>query len=442
MLIMLSALRRRLGALIWSPDAVQTLPLRILVILARFCQALIRDIATGQLTLRAMSLVYTTLLSLVPLLAFSFSLLKGVGVHRQMEPLLQNFLAPIGEEQSAELTAEIIGFVDNLQGALLGGVGLVFLAFVVVSMVQKVEESMNYIWQVDSARSMVRKFSGYLSAMLLGPLMMALALGLIATLSSVALVQRLMEIEPLGTLLLALGRATPYALLIAVFSFLYVLLPNTRVRLLPALSGGLFAGITWVAASSVFAEVVAQSTRISAIYSSFAIVILALIWLYVSWLVLLLGAQLAYYVQHPEHLRDGRRHPDLSALTREHAGLAAMLLVGRDFLAPEQPWRPATLAARFRLPQESLAPVLSALREAGLLVETADGHLMPGRSLESIRLVDVLSAVRGDDEILPRLRDRWSSRALEIWEEADRAVFERFGETTLADLVREGRPDP
>lgn len=434
---MLSAVRRRLSTLVWNPEAVQRLPLRILVIVARFCQALGRDIMTGQLTLRAMSLVYTTLMSLVPLLAFSFSLLKGVGVHRQLEPLLQNFLAPIGEEKSVELTTELIGFVDNLQGALLGGVGLVFLIFVVVSMVQKVEESMNYIWQVDAARSMARKLSGYLSAMLLGPLMMALALGLIATLSSVALVQRLMEIEPFGSMLLVLGRATPYALLIAVFTFLYVLLPNTRVKLLPALIGGVFAGVAWVTASSVFAQIVAQSTRISAIYSSFAIVIMTLIWLYVSWLILLLGAQLAYYVQHPEHLRRGRRHPDLSALAREHTGLAAMLLVARDFLAPEQPWRANTLATRFRLPQESLAPVLTALREAGLLVETAEGHLMPGRSLESIRLVEVLHAVRGRDDVLPRLRDRWPSRALEIWEEADGAVLAHFGDTTLLEVVRD-----
>ncbi len=432
---MLSALHRRLSTLIWSPDAAQTRPLRALVMVARFSQALGRDIIAGQLTLRAMSLVYTTLLSLVPLLAFSFSLLKGVGVHRQLEPLLKSFLAPIGEEQSAELTAELIGFVDNLQGALLGGVGLVFLVFVVVSMVQKVEESMNYIWQVDSARSLVHKISGYLSAMLLGPLMMALALGLVATLSSVAVLQRLMAVEPLGSILAVLGWITPYALLIAVFTFLNVLLPNTRVRFFPALTGGIFAAVTWVTASSIFADVVAQSTRISAIYSSFAIVILALIWLYVSWLILLLGAQLAYYVQHPEHLRDGRRHPDLSALSREHAGLAVMLLVGRDFLAPEQTWRPTTLATRFGLPQESLAPVLGALHGAGLLVETADGRLMPARALESIRLVEILRAVRGKDSVLPRLRDRWSARALELWQEADEALLEHFGDITLAELV-------
>lgn len=434
--------RQRINSLIWNPDLVRSFPLNILVIIARYIQALTREVMGGQLTLRAMSLVYTTLMSLVPLLAFSFSLLKGVGVHRQMEPLLQNFLAPLGPEKSLELTTQIIAFVDNLQGTLLGGVGLIFLVFIVISMVQKVEDSMNYIWQAQSSRSLASKFSGYLSAMLMGPLMMALALGLIATVSSVAVVQRVLELEPFGTLLVAAGRLMPYLILAITFTFLYVLLPNTRVRLKPAIIGGLLGGIAWAAASSVFAQVVVQSTRISAVYSSFAIVILALVWLYVSWLILLLGAQIAYFVQHPERLRDGRSFPELSALSREHAGLALMLLVGRAFVEPEQAWHPRTLAARFRLPEDRLAPVLESLRTAGLLVDTAEGQLMPGRALEKIRLVDVMAAVRGSDEIVPRAGDRWSARSLELWEQADEAIAQRFGNVSLAELVTEIVPAP
>ena len=433
--------RQRIHNLIWNPDLVRTFPLRIVVVIARYIQALIREVMGGQLTLRAMSLVYTTLMSLVPLLAFSFSLLKGVGVHRQMEPLLLTFLAPLGEEKSLELTTQLIAFVDNLQGTLLGGVGLIFLIFIVISMVQKVEDSMNYIWQVQSSRTLASKFSGYLSAMLMGPLMMALALGLIATISSVAVVQRVLELEPFGTLLVATGRVMPYLILAATFTFLYVLLPNTRVRLKPALIGGLLGGIAWAAASSIFAQVVVQSTRISAVYSSFAIVILALVWLYVSWLILLLGAQIAYFVQHPEHLREGRSFPELSALSREHTGLALMLLVGRAFVDPElTAWHPRTLAARFRLPEDRLAPVLESLRAARLLVDTADGQLMPGRSLEKIRLVDIMAAVRGSDEIVPRAGDRWAARSLELWAQADDAIAQRFGNVSLAELVTDVVP--
>ncbi len=434
--------RQRIQHMIWQTDLVRSRPLRIVVVVARYIQALAREVMGGQLTLRAMSLVYTTLMSLVPLLAFSFALLKGVGVHRQMEPLLRTFLAPLGRDESLELTTQIIAFVDNLQGTLLGGVGLIFLIFVVISMVQKVEDSMNYIWQVQSSRTLASKFSGYLSAMLMGPLMMALALGLIATISSVAIVQRVIELEPFGTVLIAVGWLMPYVMLSATFTFLYVLLPNTRVRLRPAMVGGLLGGVAWVAASSVFAQVVVQSARISAVYSSFAIVILALIWLYVSWLILLLGAQIAYFVQHPEQLRNGRSFPELSALSREHAGLALMLLIARAFVEPEQAWHTRALAARFRLPEDRLAPVIDSLRAAGLVVDTAEGQLMPGRALDRIRLVDVMAAVRGSDEIVPRAGDAWSARALEIWEQADEAIAQRFGDTTMAELVTGVKPAP
>jgi membrane protein len=434
---MFAQLRQRLHALIWDPHLARTPVLRAFAVTMRHAEALIREVMTGQLTLRAMSLVYTTLMSLVPLLAFSFSLLQGAGVHRQLQPILENFLAPLGEEQSIRLTQQIIAFVDNMQGTLLGGVGLVFLIFIVVSMVQKVEASMNYIWRVENARSLPRKFSGYLSAMLLGPLVMALAVGLIAAISGVTLVQRLLELQPLDTAVVAIGWITPYAVLTVIFTLIYMLLPNTRVKPTAALIGGLFGGVAWAVASSVFALFAVEATRIMAIYSSFAIVILALIWLYVSWLILLLGAQLAYFVQNPEQLRTGRVPPQLSALAREHVGLALMLMVARQFLEPEQTWRERTMAARFHVAPGSLAPVLESLREAGLLQQTGDGRLLPGRSLDTIRLVEVLGAVRGNDEILPRSRDPWSARALQIWQQADEAVLQRFGDVTLADIVHD-----
>jgi membrane protein len=167
---------------------------------ARFVYALARDLAEGQLTLRAMSLVYTTLLSLVPLLAFSFSVLKGFGVHRQVEPLLYEFLQPLGEK-GAEITEQIIGFVDNVRGDVLGGIGLALLIYTVISMIQKVEDTFNYIWQVQKSRSLARRFSDYLSVILVGPVLMVTAMGLLATISSSAAMQAIAEVEPFGSLL-------------------------------------------------------------------------------------------------------------------------------------------------------------------------------------------------------------------------------------------------
>ena len=134
------------------------LPGRILAIVLRYLYAIIRDFFSGQLTMRAMSLVYTTLLSVVPLLAFSFAILKGFGVFNQLEPYLTNLLAPLGD-QGEKITAQVLALVDNVKGPVLGGVGLTFFLYTAISTVQKVEESFNYTWYVSKPRSFARRVS-------------------------------------------------------------------------------------------------------------------------------------------------------------------------------------------------------------------------------------------------------------------------------------------
>ncbi|MDZ7644815.1 MAG: YihY/virulence factor BrkB family protein [Woeseiaceae bacterium] len=149
----------------------------------RYLYGLLRDIVYGQLTLRAMSLVYTTLLSIVPLIAFSFSVLKGFGVHQQLEPLLLDFLEPLGE-QGREIGRQVMTLVDNVKGGLLGGISLAFFIYTAISMVQKVEESFNYVWYVTTPRSFARRFTDYAIVLLIGPVAMVIAIGTIASIQS------------------------------------------------------------------------------------------------------------------------------------------------------------------------------------------------------------------------------------------------------------------
>jgi membrane protein len=138
------------------PESIYGQPLWKLTRILRYPYGLIRDILRGDLTLRAMSLVYTTLLSIVPLLALSFSVLKGLGVHRDLEPVLYTFLEPLGQ-RGYDLTNQIMTFVDNVRGDVLGSLGLIFLLYTTVSMIQKVEESFNFVWRVAQPRSLMRR---------------------------------------------------------------------------------------------------------------------------------------------------------------------------------------------------------------------------------------------------------------------------------------------
>ena len=253
---MTDAITNRVEAFLWQPpEHIAKGVARFFLPGLRVLYSLIRDIVAGQLTLRAMSLVYTTLLSMVPLIAFSFSVLKGFGFHKQAEPLLYSFLEPLGPK-GVELTDQVIGFVDNMSGRLLGGIGLLLLVYTVVSMVQKVEGSFNYIWHVQQARSIVRRFSDYLSVILVGPIVMVAAMGMIGSISSHTLVHRLSEIEPFGSTLILAGKLAPVLLLTLLFTFLYVFITNTHVKIVAGVVGGLSAGFMWAIASKLFASFV------------------------------------------------------------------------------------------------------------------------------------------------------------------------------------------
>ncbi len=439
---MSEAAMARIESFLWQPPAsFASGPGRFLLPALRILYSVIRDIAGGQLTLRAMSLVYTTLLSVVPLIAFSFSVLKGFGFHRQAEPLLYNFLQPLGQK-GVELTDQIIGFVDNVSGKLLGGIGLLLLVYTVVSMVQKVESSFNYIWHVQQARSLARRFSDYLSVILVGPVVMVATMGLIGTISSHTFVQRISQVEPVGSTILLAGKFAPVLLLTVLFTFLYVFITNTRVKLGPALIGGVAAGVMWAVGGKLFASFVMGSTKYDAIYTSFAIVIIALIWLYVSWLILLIGSQVAFYVQHPEYMRIGQRRVAALGRQRDAMALELMLRVGQDFLdgTPERDVN--EVAGAIGVPGDTLGPVADCLRRAGLLTITEAGALIPGRDIAGIRLFEIFAALRAAPSSV-RLPDGQAEPGVEsLLDELEASVRATLDDRTLRDLLLEETGSP
>jgi membrane protein len=398
---------------------------------ARGGYALIRDLAAGDLSLRAMSLVYTTMLATVPLLAFSFSVLKGLGVHRELEPLLLNFLEPL-DARAAQISDSIIAFVDNVSGAGLATLSLVILLYTALSLAQKLETSFNFVWRVDRPRSVARRFSEYLSVLLVGPVLMSIAMGLIAAIESTTAMNQLRAMPVVGSWIAGLGALTPYLIVISAFTLLYLFVPNTRVRLRPAALGGVFAGLIWVGSGSLFTRLVVDASRYDAIYSGFAIVIMTMLWLYFSWLILLLGTQLTFYLQNPEYLRYGQRTPSMSNGLRERLAFAVMLLVGRDFADPQHGWRVESLAARIRIPLHLLDPVIGALTQEKLLTETKDSRLVPAKDPHRVTLLEIAAAVRGHG--LNRTAHEWRT-VQSLADRMEQALAGALGHETLGDLI-------
>jgi membrane protein len=346
------------------------------------------------LSIRATSLVYTTLLSLVPFLAVTFSVLKAFGVHQQLEPILSQAFDPLGQK-GVEITTNIIQFVDNLDVGVLGAVGVAGLFYTTYSLIEKIEEALNSIWRVEEGRPLARRITDYLSVVLVGPVFVFTAFGLMASSQSHWLVQRVMEIQPFGYLMVALTNLLPFLFMCMLFTFIYKFVPNTPVKISSAFVGGLTAGICWQVAGMVFATFVASSGRYSAIYSSFAVLILFLIWLYVGWLIVLAGAQVAYYHQHPSAylLHLSRKHQ--TPLFREYLTLALLGHITRRFLAGKTPLKEEQLARVQRVPLTLVGSLINDLVQANMLVRTESPKgVLLARPPETIEVADVLKVVQ------------------------------------------------
>ncbi len=380
-----------------------------------------------------MGLVYATLLALVPLVAFSFAVLKGFGAHRELEPLIYEFFRPMGGA-AGELTRKVMDFADHVRGGIVGSVGLAFLIWTLIGTLKKVEDSVNFVWHVELPRSFMRRIAEYVALLVVAPLLVGTLVGaaqITAANNSVRMLSHLPLLSAAGRGLLAL---TPVAIVSGVFTMVYALIPNTRVRLIPALIGGVTAGILWATIGRIFTAFVLLSTRLTIVYAGFAIFIAALIWIYLGWLILLLGAQLSFYVQNPSYLRIGLREPRLSNAETEQLALSIMYLVARSHLRGGERWSINALAAELSLPGVAVTRSADALEAAGLLVTTEQETLLPGRDAGYIPLQEIFAAARaaysvhGDDtpsapqpvtrlyaELEGAWRERLGSRTLEAW---------------------------
>ncbi|HXV82380.1 MAG TPA: YhjD/YihY/BrkB family envelope integrity protein [Candidatus Binatia bacterium] len=388
-------LKTKVIDLIWDAEISEASHFkRLAQSLLRIVVQVTQDFIKNLVNLEAMALAFKTLLSLAPLLAVIFSILKGFGVHNRMEPVLLEVFAPLGEK-GKEVTAYLIGFVDKMSAGALGSVGLVALFITVLSLMGTVEDAFNRIWRVKTPRKLARRFSDYLSVILVGPVLVVAALTITATLQSNAFVQKMISLEPFGTVILSLLKWVPYLTLWGAFTFLYVFIPNTRVKLTSALVGGLVAAVLWQTVGWGFAVFVASSGRYYAIYSSFAILFLFLLWLHVGWVIVLLGAQVAYAHQHIRFYEGERELLVNSPAGREKLGLHMMLLIGRNFFHGLDPLSVTALANQLYLPAGLVRDFMEAFRQCRLVLPLADEDtFVLARDPERISIKEIFDCVR------------------------------------------------
>ena len=244
----------------------------------RYPYAVLRDLSRGQINLHAMGLVYATLLSLVPLIAFAFAVLKAFGAHRELEPLIFEFFRPVGGS-AHELTDKVMQFADSVSTGVVGSLGLALLLWTLLGTIKKVEDSFNFLWRVEHARSFARRVTEYVALLIVGPIVIVSFLGLshhAMESASSGLIGRYM---PFFDRVKAFGLwFAPYFMVTAIFTAVYMFVPNTKVKWKPALIGGITAGILWAVVGHLFTAMVVYTTRLSVVYAAFELIGAGRLW--------------------------------------------------------------------------------------------------------------------------------------------------------------------
>ena len=397
----------------------------------------------NQCLIRASALTFTTILSIVPFLAVAFSISKGFGI--QNTEFVRGLLLRITGERT-EVVEKILTYIANTNVKTLGWLGVITLLATVFSMVGTVEKAFNTIWGVRRGRTAWRKFTDFFSVILVCPLIIVLSASFTVSLRKSDLVKELLAVSAIGGLEGLVLQLVPLLLIWLAFTFAYAFIPNTKVQLSSAATGGLLAGILWQSAQWGYINWQIGVTKYNAIYGSFAQLPLLLVWLYISWVIVLLGAEMGHAKQDLHSFTTRRFLGRTGVVERQKVALLMMLAVTRRFLDGLPPYSVEEVARRLSVPPELVGELFGLLSGSGLtvLAENENQHAVAlASNPDCIRLWDVLrvvleSASGSHPFILTAGRFGFVEEALGALRQAS---AESAANVTLADLAAHLEPE-
>ncbi len=357
---------------------------------------------------RASALTFYSLLSIVPVLAMLFGIAKGFGLEKRVETeILARFKGQ--EEVAQRIVTFANSLLENAQGGLVAGVGVMILFWSVIKVLGNIEHSFNEIWGVTKPRSLARKFSDYFSLILVCPILMVVAGSATVVVSSQVrlLLEKIPFLNFLGPALLLPLKLLPYCTLWVTFTFIFIFMPNTKVKLKSGLVAGVVAGTLFQLVQWAYINLQIGAAQYGAIYGSFAALPLFLVWLQMSWLILLLGAEIAFAVQN---VQTYEFEPDCLSISHSRRILLSLLIVKlivTRFCAGESAWDASEISRALEIPIRLVRQILQELVEANVLSEIRkreeDKEVLyqPARDVATLtikRIVDALEN-RGDSHV-------------------------------------------
>jgi membrane protein len=359
----------------------------------------IRAFDEDKCMLRASAMTFYSMLSVVPVVAMAFGVAKGFGFEKLLETQLYKWLP--GQE---EVVVRVIEFANSMlaktRGGLIAGIGVVLLFWTVIKLLGNVETSFNDIWQIKSSRSFSRKFSDYLSVMLICPFLL-----IFSSSAMVFLINRMTFILKNVSCLELLGPAVSSALSISqylfvwiLFAFIYIFMPNTKVNIKSGIIAGIIAGTFFNIIQYAYVKLQVGVAQYNAIYGSFAVLPLFLVWLQTSWLIVLLGAEISFAHQN---VATYEYEPDCLRISYTFKRLLTLAIVHRlvkNFSEGEKPWTDTQISCALEIPIRLVHIILDELVEAGVISESSQNRdrsvgYQPARSIEKITIRYVIDAL-------------------------------------------------
>jgi len=397
--------------------------------------------------LRAAALTLVFTFSLAPALAVGFAVAKGFRAQQRIKPVLYRQIGLIdadGNETAAggeikEVFDKILEYVEQTNVEALGVIGMLIMFYAAYKVLSSVEKTMNQIWGIRRKRKLLRRLVDYMAVMIVSPLMLIVTALLTASLQSQAILSQVQQAMP-EFLARFLGGLVGLCLAVLALSFLYFFFPNTRVRPVSALVGGIAAAVLLQLLQYLYLRLQMGVARYNAIYGTFAAIPIFLLWLYFSWLVVLFGAELSYAHANQRSLEFGGLTFSPSPAYLEQLSLGVMALVARSFLKGDAPPTCDQMAVRLAAPMRVMRSVTARLTAARLLSELQGDvpTFHPAAPLEQITVGSVFGVVHNHGDESPRTMkalERLGLADVLHRQERDENAARRI---TLLDLARAG----
>ncbi|MFO7933054.1 MAG: YihY/virulence factor BrkB family protein [Bacteroidales bacterium] len=363
---MLKKLRTFFKEEIWSHDLASKSRRRTFVIRQlRIYIFAFKGFFEDRAAIRAAALTYFTMLSIVPIFAVAFTIARNFGFEDRMYEVIRNNMQ--GQEEIMNWVTNLVdSFLEKAKGGILAGVGGLILFWSVIQVLNNIEASFNDIWQIKKARSFTRKFSDYLAMMIVGPFAIGLSGSAMLKIQSATA-----QMELFQPLVVFLIKTIPYISIWILFTIVYIVMPNTRVKFKYALIAGIFAGTMALIFQTLYQELQIGVFRFNTLYGSISALPLFLIWLQITWLIVLMGAEISFAYQNIENFEFEEEALKLSYNNKKILTLLITYHIVKNFEEGGEPWNADRLSHELHIPLRLVNEILFGLVNAGVLAELA-----------------------------------------------------------------------